>query len=793
MGKSLPVRVHALVLALVSILASALLAIPAAAQAEECPNAAFRQGPSSHLPDCRAYELLTPSFKNMGEGILTSYSPGGSSGMFEMNSAVAGLESFGEAGGSGASAYYSTQRTASGWTSVADNLPRSEYLPYAKQVNGLGSSEFQGDSADGQTTVWLDRLVGQPGNSVSIFKRLPDRSIVDVGPGLPPTAPSGSPEELGAASQLQVTGVSSDASHLLFTLQGDRWPFDSTESGESLYEYVGTGDTTPMLVGVNREGTVISKCGTQLGAAPSVPESNGSALGANSHNAMSTDGRTIFFTATCGVRTGNELYARIDNGEADARTVDISEPTTEDCSACDTEAGVLTGDAHFDGASEDGSKVFFSTTQPLLPGATGLNIYQYDADAPAGERVVRITGGAADPEIVGTTKALVSENGSRAYFLANGVLTTTPNEQGETAEAGGENLYMFERDSGSSTGRTAFVARLASKEQTAWQGEGHEGHGSGGSLSPDGRFLVFTSERDLTPDDTSKELEQAFEYDAQTGELIRVSIGQDGFNNNGNVPSIFNFPELSGAERHVADSVKIVSPASDPGGFFSEEYYASAYSSSLSVSADGSVVFSSPVGLTPQALDRKAIFSGTFAGDGEGNGAKPTTLLVIYANNIYQYRDGRVSLISDGQDLSYAFHAHADDDSEVQLLGTDESGSDILFQTVDQLTGQDTDTSLDIYDARIDGGFPAPVLPAPCAGEACQGPLSGAPTLLSPGSEFQTGGNPPLAESAPAAVKPKPKAKPKAKARPKKCKKGAALKRRKCVKAKTKKSAKGRK
>ena len=53
-------------------------------------------------------------------------------------------------------------------------------------------------------------------------------------------------------------------------------------------------------------------------------------------------------------------------------------------------------------------------------------------------------------------------------------------------------------------------------------------------LTPDGSFLVFVSSTDhLTPDDTST-APQVFEYDAQTGALVRVSIGQDGYNDNGN-------------------------------------------------------------------------------------------------------------------------------------------------------------------------------------------------------------------------------------------------------------------
>jgi Tol biopolymer transport system component len=53
-------------------------------------------------------------------------------------------------------------------------------------------------------------------------------------------------------------------------------------------------------------------------------------------------------------------------------------------------------------------------------------------------------------------------------------------------------------------------------------------------VTPDGRFLVFTSHRALTADDTRGDgPAQVYEYDAQTGTLTRVSIGQDGYNENG--------------------------------------------------------------------------------------------------------------------------------------------------------------------------------------------------------------------------------------------------------------------
>ena len=46
--------------ALLTLAALTLLALPGIAQAAGCPNEEFRTGPSASLPDCRAYELVTP-------------------------------------------------------------------------------------------------------------------------------------------------------------------------------------------------------------------------------------------------------------------------------------------------------------------------------------------------------------------------------------------------------------------------------------------------------------------------------------------------------------------------------------------------------------------------------------------------------------------------------------------------------------------------------------------------------------------------------------------------------------
>ena len=659
--------------------------------------------------------------------------------MLESFATIAGLrDNYGIPGG-----LYSTERTASGWVTSAMPPPASEYQT---TTNG-GFSPLVGTSLDARSGMWFERGLSWPENRVDLLVTRPGGGIEDAGTITPPnTPPAGVGDTTATNLGIDALGWSDDLSHILYIQKKYLWPFDTTEEHRSgalsLYEFVGTGNAQPMLVGLNNDGDLISNCGTTLGS-----DFSSEGGQSNAHNAVSAEGNTVFFTAVNGQGCAgvNELYARVDNGQPDAHTVAISEPskaegsTPGDCEACDTEPAVRAA-ATFEGASTDGSKVFFATKQPLLGDDKSQNIFEYDFGAPVGERIVRVTGGdstVSNPtaEVQGRAVA-ISEDGSHVYFVAHGVLTTNPNSQGLVAHQGADNLYVFERDAQYPSGRTTFIASLSDNDASLW---GEESFAPGvvkrGSpdVTPDGRFLVFSSVTEhLTPDDTSS-VAQVFEYDTQTGSLVRVSIGQDGYNDNGNSD---------------------VAEASIPGhGFDGSE--PTNYWTGLAVSADGSYVFfQSADGLTPQAFNRK-IIGEQIEHLGETSGPP------VYANNVYEYHNGNVYLISDGRDVALA----PDEESDVHLLGTDASGADVLFTTVDKLAPTDIDSNVDVYDARIDGGFPAPVSPPPCSEDACQGALSPAPTLLSPGSEFQAGGNPPLALPAPVA---KPKAKRDAKKKIKK-------------------------
>lgn len=72
------------------------------------------------------------------------------------------------------------------------------------------------------------------------------------------------------------------------------------------------------------------------------------------------------------------------------------------------------------------------------------------------------------------------------------------------------------------------------------------------------------------------------------------------------------------------------------------------------------------------------------------------------------------------------------------------SGNDVFFLTRQRLVPTDTDDFIDLYDARVGGGFdePVPVPSDPCAGEACQGAPSAGPPAAAPiASGAETRGN----------------------------------------------------
>lgn len=678
---------------------------------------------STMLPDCRAYEMVTPIFKS-GQLVAVPKNLAGESNLLFDTLGAPGNP--GDNPGADGSTYLAT-RTASGWSATPLDPPAS-----LVNTEGLIQESFLDASVDLRSALF-EETPASSSKQVDhrFYLRRTDGSLAEVGPTVPAAAvASWTPAIEEPSNHLPFLGASPDLSRLVFfqspTSKGFWfWPGDATLANQTLYEYTRADSASasePVLVGVgpgpreaedlpSQHPVLASQCGTYLGGI-NLPDGQG-----YDGNAISSpDGSTVFVTVLPASACGGsgppavEIFARIEGGGPGAHTVAISEPSAADCSACVTTSPQ---DAIYQGAAADGSRVFFLSTQKLFGGANGeaaTNLYAYDFNAPAGEKLSFIAPGLVESAGRAGGIAAVAENGSHVYFVSGAVLASNPDPRGNPPQLGADNLYAYD----SETAQTSFVAALASADSADWSADFGQAHKT--ETTPDGRFLLFTSAADPTPGSAGG-ASQLYRYDAQTGGLIRISIGEGGVDDNGNVEY---------------DNASIVKGNAG---------FASPRSTGLSISDDGSYVFfTSVAALTRGAQDN-----------------------LPSGSNVYEYHAGHVYLLSDGSDHRIVLGGAA-----TQLIGASPSGRDVYFRTAASLLPQDTDGQTDIYDARIEGGFPVPPAAVDCAaqdagegavrerGEACQGARAPAPSSTPQGSSTFFGpGN--LLAPLPTPVKPAPK------------------------------------
>jgi hypothetical protein len=676
------------------LVAASLLAVGASsasaagdANQASCPNEAM-SGFEPFLADCRAYELVSPAFKDGNQAARFEVSAAGSSAVEQNKGVFAGAES------GYRRATYLLNRGAAGWEVAAIGPPAARFP----------AQEFIAEAPDLSATLWAMREPNQSIFAEDLYLRDKSGSIVKVGPMVPPAAATGGPagdyQPFGYNAQVQPMGASSDLQHVFFQILGGGplWPGDETLTGNgstnlSLYEYSGTGQSSPKLVGVGNDGHLISRCQTSLG----------SARNNDTYNAVSQTGRTVFFTAESGCEAGPEvaeLYARLDGVE----TVPISEPTVNQCSFCQT---IAKAPAQFAGASQDGSKALFLTSQELVPGITGESLFEYDFNEPGARKLLTVSAGSPTPEVLGVAR--FSQDGSSVYFVARAALTDEPrggvngpcraeldpteleeeiaHESGRCLpHLGAPNLYLFRRDPAHPQGRVSFVATLAEEDEEDWLGFDVRPV----QATPDGDFLVFPSNAGITPDFPGG-LQQVYEYDSLSGELVRVSRGEPG-------SAIAEASADSNASHSLVLQFAGVGSA-NPGA---------KVTTGRVLSNDGkTVVFTSTGALTAGA----AVAS-------EG-GAQS----VFEFHHTGRLQESTVSLISDGVSLSNA-----------SLAGVTGSGDDIFFETGAVLVPEDSDTQRDAYDAHVNGGFPVVPAAPECVAEQCRQSTSGSPPSNIPAS-----------------------------------------------------------
>jgi Tol biopolymer transport system component len=181
--------------------------------------------------------------------------------------------------------------------------------------------------------------------------------------------------------------------------------------------------------------------------------------------------------------------------------------------------------------------VFFTTSQQLVDGDVDEFDDLYACDIPSGvpapvgsanacSRLTEVSGSATDAQVQDVVA--VSDDGSRVYFVAPGVLASNLGVGDVGPRAGVPNLYMWERDGAHPAGQTRFVARVAD------DGVGNDiGRAQ---MTPDGRYLLFITANQLVTkglaadDDSASDV---YQYDTGTHTIMRVSTSTAGGGGNG--------------------------------------------------------------------------------------------------------------------------------------------------------------------------------------------------------------------------------------------------------------------
>jgi hypothetical protein len=747
---------------------------------------AVAPGVALALPEGRVYEMVSPPYKGgYGATYIDAVAPDGESVAYSSSGVFAGAPA-GFPAQTVPEFSYLARRGASGWSS-ASLLPPDGLMSNIEGHQDL-SSTLESTLAFGKLGPNSD-IGGEEGTQAEFL--LHSTSSLGTEGGWEDGGILETPKK--KLTYPEYVGGSADLCRLLVGPGSLGGPGSLARSKEEtllpapagtvltqLYEFdrgCGGEPVSLRFVEVNNAGKLINpSCEGDLGVTNFASQDG---VKEDGFGAVGADGGEVFFTANaekgnCG--SSHQLFVRLGG----SRTLEVSRPLGSACVEVPCGGGGVAAaraSADFAGASRDGSRVFFTTTASLVgeDRDEGRDLYMAVIGCPSGEGEACEPGETASmgvtslvqvshdshageaAEVQGVVR--VAPDGSRVYFVARGLLGEGANAEGLAPVKGADNLYVYERDARYPEGHTAFIADLCSGPGSSGVVEDlrcpadlspsellserndlglwlETGSGEAQTAGMDGGFLVFSSYGQLTANDTDT-ARDVYRYDAESGVLERVSVGEGGFDANGNNDAF---------------------DAGIPGGLLYRSVREQYELNDRAVSEDGSrIVFTTSGPLSEDA----------------SNGLE----------NAYEWHEGKVSLISTGSSIE-----------PVDDVVISPSGRDVFFVTSQGLVPQDTDGAPDVYDARLEvpgEGFPAAAAPVkPCEGDACQGPLTNPAPLLVPASVVQApGGNFPTAPAA--TVQPKMKSKTVKGAV--KCKKGFVKKHGKCVKKAKQSTKTGRK
>jgi hypothetical protein len=471
---------------------------------ETCPNAARRaeQPASQDLPDCRAYEMVSPADTGGADATETVMPPGqvraaaeGPAEGAAITYSAYGL--FGEpVGGQLEDQLLSRRSEKEGRWETRSIIAASEH-PNGTAPLGYVGMFFTPGLTEGLTTT---AAAGLSPEAVEGLQELYRVGLKD-GPGpyqLVSNLP-GTQEEKEYARPYQIygggvypLGASSDLTHVVFATEKD-------PSTGPLREWV---NGRVVVVGVSNEGEVWPEA--EVG--PQHTEASLVSGVADVWRAVSEDGSRVVFT-----RPNGELYARVNVGsEAEPEPKrEQSHMNGEEClepaKACTVK---LSAGATYLGASTDDSKIFYLENHDL-----------YEYELPIGSVKGQVRALTAGGEVQGVVQ--ISEDGSYVYFVADARLAAG-------AVEGQPNLYVSH-----AAGEPKLIATLSTGDRSDWK----EGPGAdSGIVAPGaagGARLAFTSGQSLTGYDNRDAVSgqpdtEVYLYDAETGALTCASCNPSG-------------------------------------------------------------------------------------------------------------------------------------------------------------------------------------------------------------------------------------------------------------------------
>ena len=625
---------------------------------QTCPNAAFRLGPGAGLPDCRAYEMVSPPDKGGGDIVAPTVAESNREGAFRQASTdgervtFTSTSAFGDAVRSTRSNQYMASRGAAGW-STHGLYPAQGTTVFDPAFDSAlqydFSTNFQAFTPDLCFALMKDHnLVPLTGDAIADFTNLYLRD--NCGPGADTYQAltiGGAPLFSGGVDlDLQARAYSADHGHLVFAAHAalESLPPAAAGTQPQIYDFSG-GELR--LVSVLPGGEA-NPAASFVGSAPSGGFLD-PARDSNLSRAVSADGSRIFWTSRGTGGAPSTIYLRAGGAE----TIPVSGTGTNN---------------EFWTASSDGSAAVFSE---------GSDLFEFDVESETSDEIAGEVGG-----VVGA-----SEDLSYLYFTSEEALAAG-------AVAGESNLYLRRE------GAVRLIATLAAKDRDEPGIDKAPPINHAARVSPDGHHLAFMSLAPLTGFDNAdaaggEPLREVYLYDAAAsggaGELLCASCNPSGARPAGGLMrrsyarpgTYFN----DGFDRRAAAWIPTSEWTSN---------------TSRPLADDGSRLFFMAFdALVPEDTNEaQDVYQWEAPGTGGCTLADP---------RYFEANGGCISLISTGKSPE-----------ESVFLDASADGRDVFFTTASDIEQADLG-AIDLYDARTGGGFPPPPPPPPeCLGDACQ-------------------------------------------------------------------------